>query len=238
MVAHDGEDRNARVWVGRIDDNANKEDVRKALSEFGEVVDVKYFRKSRNDSFAFVQFKKAHSADRAMKDGDGLKIQGRSVKIGPANPSGQEDGNASYSKTSSFSRREGEGQPRSSYYSNEERGAAQRRQSRSRSRSRDQKEAKSSFKVRIENLPLDMTWQELERLGSDYGKSVDYVRTYKEKSMVVGLIEFTERRDAQKMVSGLDGKKMEGSDLRLKAKLDVEDAEVEGERRRGTGGRK
>jgi RNA recognition motif-containing protein len=217
MVSHEGEDRNARVWVGRIDDNANKEDVRKALSEFGEVVDVKFFRKSRNDSFAFVQFRKVYSADRAMKDGDGLKIQGRAVKIGHANPSSQDEG----SRTP----------PRSSFYSNEEKGggASRRRQSRSRSRE-DRKEPTGGFRVRIENLPLDMTWQELERLGSDYGKSVDYVRTYKEKTMVVGLIEFTDKRDAQKLVSGLDGKKMEGSELRLRAKH--EDPEVDGERRR------
>lgn len=231
MVANEGEDRNARVWVGRIDDNANKEDVRKALSEFGEVVDVKYFRKSRNDSFAFVQFKKVHCADRAMKDGDGLKIQGRAVKIGPANPSNQDDNN---SKTTP-SKREEAHPPRSSFYSNDEREVSTRRRqsrSRSRSRSRDRKEESSTGKVRIENLPIDMTWQELERLALDYGKSVDYVRTYKEKAMVVGLVEFTEKRDAQKFVSSLDGKKMEGSELRLRAKLEEPEDTTDRDRRR------
>jgi RNA recognition motif-containing protein len=87
------------------------------------------------------------------------------------------------------------------------------------------------FKVEIQNLPKDMTWQELKRLGGDYGKSVEYARVVSERDSALGFLEFGDRKDALHFIESLNGKRMEDSDRRLRVAWDDSDDERKPSRR-------
>lgn len=73
------------------------------------------------------------------------------------------------------------------------------------------------FKISIENLPEDMTWLELKDLGRDYGPSLTFARTYRHQGNWVGMLEFKDQGDAERVVKELDKRRVQGSDRRLKA---------------------
>ncbi len=111
--------------------------------------------------------------------------------------------------------------PSRSFYDTTTTRTERSRRAPSRSRSRSPKSARE-YRVTIEHLPSDMSWQELKRLGADYGKSIAFARTSKDREgQVSGLLAFSERKDAENLVASLDGKKMEGCDRRLRAELEI-----------------
>ena len=71
------------------------------------------------------------------------------------------------------------------------------------------------MKLRIENLPPDMSWQELKNLGQDYASTVTFARTWKDRGVGLGVLEFEDRREAEKVISALNDKRIEGCDRRL-----------------------
>ena len=203
-----------RVWVGQIAKQTNVDDVKSAFQQYGKVVDFKFIPK-KYDSFAFIEYSNEEDAERAIKMGDGMKIGGSKLKVNSANP--LRDERADDRKQANT---------RSSFYGEEEGSNNRRNRSRSRSRERERRERKRMYKVEIQNLPRDMTWQELKRLGSDYGKSLEFTRVWPEKDSASGVLEFSEKRDATKVIDSLNGKRMEDSDRRLRVFLDESDDEV------------
>lgn len=73
--------------------------------------------------------------------------------------------------------------------------------------------------MNIEDLPEDMTWNELKELGLDYGPSLTFSRTYQERGRYFGMLEFRDKRDADLVVKELDNRRVQGAPLRLKARL-------------------
>lgn len=203
-----------RVWVGQIAKQTNVDDIKSAFQQYGKIVDFKFIPK-KYDSFAFIEYSNEEEAERAMKMGDGMKVGGSKLKVNSATPIRDEPTNDRK-----------EFNTRSSFYGDEETSNNRRNRSRSRSRERERRERKKMYKVEIQNLPRDMTWQELKRLGSDYGKSLEYTRVWEEKDSACGMLEFSEKRDATKVIDSLNGKRMEDSDRRLKVFLDDSDDEV------------
>lgn len=72
-------------------------------------------------------------------------------------------------------------------------------------------------KITVENLPDDMSWVELKDLGKDFGPSVTFAKCYKTKGIYYGMLEFQAREDAETAVRELDHRRVQGSNLRLRA---------------------
>ena len=224
------------MWVGNIFE-ANEDDIRSNFSEFGNIKEVKLIRKGGNGSFAFIQYSKESEAEAAIRGGEKIELAGRTVKVGPASQSAKGDNGKSAEPNRRDEPRRME--ERSSFYDNDrndrrggDRNGGGRTERRSRSRSADRgRKPASTVRLQVSNLPIDMEWQELKRLGGDYGKSVMFARTWRESDSVTGMIEFGDARDADALIDALHGKKMEGSDRRLKVVYESE-AEEEVIRRR------
>ena len=209
-----------RIWIGQISKKTNIDDVKEAFSEYGKIVDFRFIPKPY-ESYAFVEFSSEEEASRAIRMGDGLKLNGSILKVNSATPvRDNKDDDRRVEKT------------RSSFYgdsnkSERRRSPSERERSRSKSRER-----KRFYKIEIQNLPRDMTSQELKRLANDYTKSCEYSRIVQEKDSVTGFLEFAEKKDGTKIIDSLDGKRMEDSDRRLKVLWDESDDESPARRRR------
>lgn len=75
------------------------------------------------------------------------------------------------------------------------------------------------YKIRVENLPEDMTWIELKEISREFGgDSLTFTRTFRVRDNNTGIVEFSDRRDSDKLIRELDGRRMQGSDARLSAR--------------------
>jgi hypothetical protein len=62
-----------------------------------------------------------------------------------------------------------------------------------------------------------MSWMELKDLGSEYGRSLSFARTYRQGSRYFGMIEYRDRADADMAIRELDNRRVQGSRDRLRA---------------------
>ncbi|KAF4675747.1 hypothetical protein FOL47_007338 [Perkinsus chesapeaki] len=74
---------------------------------------------------------------------------------------------------------------------------------------------RGAVQLRLENLPEDMSWQELKQLGKDYGSSCTFARTFREGRVCCGMIEYTDPAQVDEVVKALDGKRIQGCNERL-----------------------
>lgn len=72
-------------------------------------------------------------------------------------------------------------------------------------------------KITVENLPEDMTWVEFKDLGKDFGSSITFARTFQVNGVNRGMLEYQDRADADNAIRELDDRRVEGSNLRLRA---------------------
>lgn len=77
-------------------------------------------------------------------------------------------------------------------------------------------EAEASYKVTVCDLPSEMSCVELEYLAADTGSPVLSAVTYNSGSRVYGIVEFTDKSDADACVLELEGKSMPGSEFKLR----------------------
>merc|ERR1712046_224326 len=73
-----------------------------------------------------------------------------------------------------------------------------------------------NHRITIENIPEDMGWLELKDLGREYGSSVTFSRTYRRGNVFYGMIEFASAKEAQRCISELDGRRLEGGSLTMR----------------------
>ena len=69
--------------------------------------------------------------------------------------------------------------------------------------------------ILVENLPLDMTAEELNELGWAYGKARS-ARLWKEKDCKVGIIEYEREEEFVNAINELDGRRMQDWGMKLK----------------------
>lgn len=75
-------------------------------------------------------------------------------------------------------------------------------------------------RLRVENLPEDMEWRELKSVVSDYAE-VSFTKTWREEDgRCAGIVEVGNLMMAERLISALDGKRMEGCRDRLKLAID------------------
>jgi len=196
-----------RLWVGGLPSDARDSDVIAMFEPFGSVSDVK-IRTSNKDIYCFLSL--AGDGADAIKALDQAKILGKTVKVANANAEKSER------------RRSPERRQRS-------RSRSRRRQrspsEESRGRQSIIRVPKGNIRLRIESLPVDMSWQELKNLGQDYASStsaVTFSRTWKERGEGVGTLEFSDKREADKVRAALDGKRIEGCERRLTVEFERE----------------
>ena len=68
---------NANVYVGNVSPELNDGEIRRAFTQFGNVVEVKTYRKG---SYGFVQFQHHEEAVRAIVSMNGQKLGGKALK--------------------------------------------------------------------------------------------------------------------------------------------------------------
>jgi len=92
-------------------------------------------------------------------------------------------------------------------------------------KARDEYESKiphGRHRIIVENLPDDMTWVEFKDLGKDFGSSITFARTSQEKGMNRGMLEYKDRAHAENALHELDNRRVEGSNLRLRAYYEMQ----------------
>ncbi|KAF4679732.1 hypothetical protein FOZ60_014572 [Perkinsus olseni] len=75
---------------------------------------------------------------------------------------------------------------------------------------------RGALQLKLENLPEDMSWQELKQLGKDYGSSCSFARTFREGRVCCGVLEYTDAAQVDDVIKSLDGRRIQGCTDRLR----------------------
>ncbi|KAN0066413.1 Phosphatidylinositol-3-phosphatase SAC1 [Thecaphora frezii] len=85
----------ARLYVGSLHFSLTDENVKAVFEPFGEVEYVDLHREAitgKSKGFAFVQFKEAEDAKKALEQMNGFELAGRTIRVGPVNARGSGGG--------------------------------------------------------------------------------------------------------------------------------------------------
>jgi RNA recognition motif-containing protein len=80
------------IYVGNLAYSVNDDGLKEMFAEFGEVESAKVImdrHSSRSKGFGFVEMPSNSEADQAIKALNGRLIDGRNIKVNPANPGGK-----------------------------------------------------------------------------------------------------------------------------------------------------
>eukprot|EP01101_Sappina_pedata_P005754 TRINITY_DN2710_c0_g1_i2.p1 TRINITY_DN2710_c0_g1~~TRINITY_DN2710_c0_g1_i2.p1 ORF type:complete len:341 (+),score=95.47 TRINITY_DN2710_c0_g1_i2:23-1024(+) len=184
-----------RVYIGRLANRTRERDIDDTFSRYGRInsVDLKI-------GFAFVEFDDSRDAEDAIRSMDGRDFDGSRIIVEYSKPEDR--------------RRRGRSSSRS----------------RSRSRSRDRYSRKSSrrstrapprrsdYRIRIENLPRDASWQDLKDHFRKAGDTVfaDVFREAPGCNTREGIIEYKSSDDMRRAVKELNGSNFKGNTLTVK----------------------
>lgn len=94
------------IYVGNISRESSENEVRQAFEEYGEVTSVKLIKDKFTGmpkGFGFVEMPKKDEADNAIKNLDGLRMNGRVLNVAIAKPKTEDNrrenkGNFGYKK--------------------------------------------------------------------------------------------------------------------------------------------
>jgi len=204
--SNDDDDDDARVWVGGLPDGIEEDEIVSEYEKFGKISRVRVCSQ-RSPPFAFVHFQKLESAEEAVQTTNQQPLFGMPfVKVALKG----------------------------------EAPVKERARSRSPPPNKESdrwnpSEVQGKFRVRIENLPDDMQWQELKELGSGYAKEgqCTFSRTNRDRT---GVLEFTSEADMLRAIRDLNGKFLSGSSTAVVAHPEGERSErkSQGEASRAT----
>jgi len=80
------------IYVGNLSYNVTADDLKTMFSEFGEVESSKIITdkfSGRSKGFGFVEMPSNSEADQAIKALNGKPMDGRAIKVNPADPGGK-----------------------------------------------------------------------------------------------------------------------------------------------------
>ena len=80
------------IYVGNLSYNVTIEDLTNLFGEYGEVENVKIIAdkfSGRSKGFGFVEMPSNSEADQAIKALNGKALDGRNIKVNPADPGGK-----------------------------------------------------------------------------------------------------------------------------------------------------
>lgn len=76
-----------KLFVGGLNWKTTDEGLRQAFARFGEITEAKVItdrETGRSRGFGFVTFVQAESAENAISEMDGAQLEGRTIKVNPA----------------------------------------------------------------------------------------------------------------------------------------------------------
>lgn len=76
-----------KLFVGGLNWKTTDEGLRQAFARFGEITEAKVItdrETGRSRGFGFVTFVEAESAENAISEMDGAQLEGRTIKVNPA----------------------------------------------------------------------------------------------------------------------------------------------------------
>jgi RNA recognition motif-containing protein len=80
------------IYVGQLPYSITEDDLRAMFKEFGEIESAKIImdqNTTQSKGFGFVDMPNNSEADRAIKSLNGKLINGRNIKVNPADPGGK-----------------------------------------------------------------------------------------------------------------------------------------------------
>ena len=80
------------IYIGNLSYSVTEDNLRSLFVEFGEVENAKVIKDrftGRSKGFGFVEMPSNSEADQAIKALNGKFIEGRNLKVNPANPGGK-----------------------------------------------------------------------------------------------------------------------------------------------------
>lgn len=204
-----------QIWVGRLNDQTSERKIRDRMEEFGRVISMQ-LRSTSQDVFCFVEYEQRDACQKAIDAMHDKKFDGARIVVEwsrrnqDCDSGGRSRRSPSYRRRSrSRSRRRDRGRRSRSYEVHS-----------SRSPRRDRRAPpQGKYKAEIENIPSEMTWQDLKSLARKMrgGEDVTFARTYREGDLCLGLLEFETKRSMEKLIDALNGKRINGRKVKLRA---------------------
>lgn len=102
MARDERKERSMNIYVGNLSYSISEDNLRSLFGEFGDIESAKVIsdkHSGQSKGFGFVEMPSNSEADKAIKALNGKFIDGRNIKVNPADPGGKR------SKRSSFKRR-------------------------------------------------------------------------------------------------------------------------------------
>jgi len=213
------------VWMGGLPERVRSRDIEDFFQGYGKILDV-----SIKTKFAFIEFDDRRDAEDAVKDLDDKKLNGTRVKLELSK--GCKDKYRDFQRTGrvryrSFSR---EVSPSRRRYRS--RSDGRRSRSRSRSPRRGGRETfyskpayrkygapeKTKWTVEVDNLSSRCSWQDLKDFMRKAGE-VTYGDAHGEIGKNRGVVCYETQDDMERAVDELDGREINGRDVKLTAKV-------------------
>lgn len=199
----------SRIWVGGLPKDVTEGELEREFGKFGPLTDL-LVRQGKGDTFAFVEYRKFAHAEDAIFGLNQSKKFGTVITVSSAHvDKGKGKGKSEWS---SDHRKDWS---RSPPPARREKSPARRE----RSSGRQVADVRQST-IMLENLPGDMVKEELHDVAANFGTVIKVdIWPHKDNQTKHGTIEYQSRSDIRRALDELDGRKMQGWDLKLKAHL-------------------
>ncbi|RPI70640.1 MAG: RNA-binding protein [Desulfobacteraceae bacterium] len=89
------------IYIGNLSFSTTGDDLKNMFAEFGEVQEAKVvsdLHTKRSKGFGFVEMPSNSEADQAIKSLNGKFVDGRNIKVNPADPGGKRKGGSSFKR--------------------------------------------------------------------------------------------------------------------------------------------
>eukprot|EP01098_Paradermamoeba_levis_P011816 TRINITY_DN5088_c0_g1_i2.p1 TRINITY_DN5088_c0_g1~~TRINITY_DN5088_c0_g1_i2.p1 ORF type:complete len:208 (+),score=55.52 TRINITY_DN5088_c0_g1_i2:81-704(+) len=192
-----------RVYVGKVSNRTRKRDLEDLFIKYGRILscDLKY-------NYAFVEFDDPRDAEDAVRELDGVQLDGSSLIV-------------EFSKGG----RDRGGRDRGGFGSR----GSDRGRDRSARGTPFSPPQRSEYRILIDNLPRDMSWQDLK---DHFRKTGDVVfgDVFEDSGKFKGVIEFKYFDDLTRAIKDMDGTKIRGNTIDvIEKEEDAEETEAEAE---------
>jgi len=179
-----------RVYVGNLPEDVRKSELEDLFQDF-KPDEINLPRQSHG--FAFLIFDDPRDADDAIIDMDGARFCGRRIRVEQAGKFAGGGGGGRYG-----GRGDGRGYDRGYY-----RGSSSRYARRDRSR------PAGRYRLLLENLPRDASWQDLKDFARENGcpTPLNTDVTFRDGN-TIGLLEFDSRNELNEAIRALDNQKI------------------------------
>ena len=101
MARDERKERSMNIYVGNLSYSITEDSLRSLFSEFGDIESAKVIsdrHSGQSKGFGFVDMPSNSEADKAIKALNGKFVDGRNIKVNPADPGGKRSKRSSFKK--------------------------------------------------------------------------------------------------------------------------------------------